>query len=49
MALVAMNALVEFVLGQEIEELRKNGSTGIHVPSLARYSGRKNGANVRLN
>ena len=36
MALVAMDALVEFVLGQELEELCKNGSTGVHVPSLAK-------------
>ena len=32
---VAPDALVEFVLGQEVEELRKDGSAGVHVPSLA--------------
>jgi len=36
MAPVAIDALVEFVLGQEVEELREDGSAGVHVPSLAR-------------
>jgi hypothetical protein len=35
MALVAPDALVEFVLGQKVEELRKDGSARVHVPSLA--------------
>jgi hypothetical protein len=46
MTLVAMDALVEFVGGQVIEELRENGSTGVHVPYLARHCGVKNGSNV---
>jgi hypothetical protein len=49
MAPVAMDAFVEFVLGQEVEELREDGSASVHVPSLARRCGRKNGSNVRLN
>jgi len=48
MASVAPDALVEFVLGQEVEELRKNRTARIHVPSLAGRCGGKNGANVGL-
>jgi len=49
MAPIALDALVEFVLGQEVEELRKNGSASVHVPSFARRCGGKNGSNVRPN
>jgi hypothetical protein len=47
MAPIAMDAFVEFVLGQEVEELREYGSAGVHVPSLARRCGGENGSNVR--
>ena len=36
MALVTLDAFVEFVLGQEVEELRKDRSASVHVPSFAR-------------
>ena len=36
LARVAPNARIEFVLGQEVEELGKNGSASVHVPFLAR-------------
>ena len=49
MASVAMNAFVEFVLGQEVEKLREDGSAGVHVPSLASRCGGENGSNVRPN
>jgi hypothetical protein len=44
-----MDALVEFVLGQEVEELREDGPASVHVPSLAKRSGGENGSNVRPN
>jgi hypothetical protein len=36
MPLIALDALVEFVLGQEVEKLRKDCSASVHMPSFAR-------------
>jgi hypothetical protein len=49
MAPIAMDAFVEFVLWQEVEKLREDGSASVHVPSLASRCGGENGSNVRPN
>ena len=49
MAPVAVDTLAEFVLRQEVEKLREDGSAGVHVPSLASCCGGENGSNVRPN
>ena len=42
-ALIPLNAFVELVSGQEIQDLRKNDSSSMHPPFLSVMGWKKNG------
>jgi hypothetical protein len=49
LAVIAMHALVEFVSGQEVEELCENVSARVHEPTLDASRSKENGSNLGPN